>query len=74
MQGVVVMRFRRVMDHDVAVSNQPIDQGRICNIALHEGEAVFWQTRNRREVARIGQLVQDGDVAVRVFKNIVDKI
>ena len=46
MQGIVVVRLGRVVDHHVGVGHEPVDQGGVADIALHEAEALLRKARS----------------------------
>ena len=64
--GVVVVGLGGVVHDDVVARHQPIQQFRVADVAHDELHAVGGQPGDVLGVAGVGQLVQDGDVDVRV--------
>ncbi len=64
--GVVVVGLRGVVHDRVMAGNDPIEQLRVADVADDELHAVGGQARDVLGVAGVGQLVQNGDVHVRV--------
>ena len=64
--GVVVVGLCGVMHDGVVARHQSIEQSGIADVAHDELHAVGGQPRDVLGVAGVGQLVQDGDVDLRV--------
>ena len=64
--GVVVVTLGRVVHDGVVAGDQLIEQGGVTYVAHDELHTVGGQARDVLDVARVGQLIQDGDVDVRV--------
>ena len=64
--GVVVVGLGRVVHDRVVAGDQPIEQLGVADVAHDELDAVGGQPGDVLGVAGVGQLVQDGDVDVRV--------
>ena len=64
--GVVVVALGGVVDDRVVAGDDPIEQLRVADVAHDELHAVRGQPGDVLGVAGVGQLVQDGDVDVRV--------
>lgn len=64
--GVVVVALGRVVHDRVVARHQPIEQPRVADVAHDELHAVRRQPGDVLGVAGVGQLVQDGDVDVRM--------
>ena len=73
--GVVVMALGGVVHDRVVARHQLIEQGGVADIAHDELHAVGGQAGDVLGVAGVGQLVQDGDVDVRVVvDHVVDEV
>ena len=64
--GVVVVGLRGVVHDGIVAGDQLVEQSGIADVAHDELHAVGGQARDVLGVAGVGQLVQDGDVDVRV--------
>ena len=64
--GVVVVALGGVVDDRVVAGDDPIEQLRVADVTDDELDPVLGQPRDVLGVAGVGQLVQDGDVDVRV--------
>ena len=64
--GVVVVGLRGVVHDRVVARHQPVEQRGIADVAHDELHAVGGQPRDVLGVAGVGQLVQDGNMYVRV--------
>lgn len=64
--GVVVVALGGVVHDGVVARDDAVQQLRVADIAHDELHAVVGQARDVLGVAGVGQLVQDGDVDVRV--------
>ncbi len=64
--GVVVVALGGVVDDRVVAGDDPIEQLRVADVAHDELHAVGGQPGDVLGVAGVGQLVQDGDVDVRM--------
>lgn len=73
--GVVVVGLGGVVDHGVGLGDQAVDQGGVADVAHDELDAVRGQPRDVLGVARVGQLVEDGDVDAGVLaRDVVDEV
>ena len=73
--GVVVVALGGVVHDRVVARYQPIEQPGVADVAHDELHAVGGQARDVLGVAGVGQLVQDGDVDVRmVVHDIVHEV
>ena len=73
--GVVVVALGGVMHDRVVAGDQPVQQPGVADVADDELHAVRRQPRDVLGVAGVGQLVQDGDVDVRmVVHDIVHEV
>ncbi len=64
-----------VVDHGIGPGDQAVDQGGIADVAHDELDAVRGQARDVVGVAGVGQLVEHGDVDVRVLAHdVVDEV
>ena len=73
--GVVVVALGGVVDDRVVAGDQPVQQLRVADVAHDELHAVGGQPGDVLGVAGVGQLVQDGDVDVRVVvHHVVDEV
>ena len=64
--GVVVVALGGVVHDRVVAGDQPVQQPGVADVAHDELHAVGGQPRDVLGVAGVGQLVQDGDVDLRV--------
>ena len=74
LQRVVVVGFRRVVDHDVGVRHQAVNHRGVADVPVHEPETLRRQALERLQVAGVGELVQDRDMAAGVFHDVVDEV
>ena len=58
----------------IRLGEQPINEGRVGDVALHEAHPVLREPRQRRAVARVGQLVEHRHVVVGVRDDVVDEV
>lgn len=73
--GVVVVALGGVVDDGVVARHQPVQQVGVADVAHDELHAAGGQPRDVLGVAGVGQLVQDGDVHVRVVvHDVVDEV
>lgn len=73
--GVVVVGLGGVVDHGVRLGDQAVDQGGVADVANDELDAVGGQPGDVVGVAGVGQLVEHGDVDVRVLAHdVVDEV
>ena len=64
--GVVVVALGGVVHDRVVAGDDPIEQLRVADVTDDELDPVLGQPRDVLGVARVGQLVQDGDVYLGV--------
>ena len=64
--GIVVVRLGRVMHDRVMPRHDFVEQIRIANVAHHELHTILGQARDVLRIARVRELVQNGDMHVRV--------
>ncbi len=73
--GVVVVGLGGVVDHGVGLGDQAVDQLGVADVAHDELDAARGQARDVLWVAGVGQLVEHGDVDVRVLAHdVVDEV
>ena len=73
--GVVVVGLGGVVDHGVRLGHEAVDQAGVADVANDELDAVRGQARDVVGVARVGQLVEHGDVDARVLAHdVVDEV
>ena len=73
--GVVVVGLGGVVDHGVRLGDQAVDQGGVADVANDELDAVGGQPGDVVGVARVGQLVEHGDVDAGVLAHdMVDEV
>ena len=73
--GVVVVALGGVVHDGVVARHQPVQQLRVADVAHDELDAVGGQPGDVLGVAGVGQLVQDGDVDIRmVIHDVVDEV
>ena len=73
--GVVVVALGGVVHNRVVAGDEPVEQLGVADVAHDELDPILGQARDVLGVAGVGQLVQDGDVDVRVVvHDIVDEI
>lgn len=65
--GIVVVRLGRVMHDRVMPRHDPVEQIRIADVAHHELHTILGQARDVLRIARVRELVQNGDMHVRVM-------
>lgn len=63
---IVVVGFGRVVHDRVVARNDPVEQIRVADVAVHELDTVLGQARDVLDVARVGQGIQYGHVHVRM--------
>ena len=64
--GIVVVRLGRVMHDRVMPRHDFVEQVRVADVAHHELHTVLGQARDVLRIARVRELVQNGDMHVRV--------
>jgi len=60
-QRIVVVRFCGEMDDDVMGLDQLVDDGRVADRALDEGESLGGKAGQGSLVAGVGERIEDGD-------------
>ena len=64
--GIVVVRLGRVMHDRVMPRHDFVEQVRVADVAHHELHTVLGQARDVLRIARVRELVQNGDMHVRM--------
>ena len=73
--GVVVVGLGGVVDHGVGLGHEAVDQVGVADVAHDELDAVGGQPGDVLGVARVGQLVEHGDVDAGVLAHdVVDEV
>ena len=65
--GVVVVGLRGVVDHGVVAGDDALEQRPVADVAHHELDPPGVQPRDVLRVARVGELVEHGDMHLRVL-------
>ena len=65
--GIIVVRFRGEVHNGVAFRHQTVEQRGVADIPHHQFDLRLRQSRDVLRIARIRQLVQYGDVHVRMI-------
>jgi len=65
--AVVVVGFRRVMHDRVMTGNDPVEQFRVADIAVHELHTITKNAPDVLQVARIRQRIQDRHMHIRMM-------
>ena len=73
-QGVVVVRFRSVVDNSVCLADQLVSQLAVGNVAYDELEAGFRKTLQRRSICGVGHLIQHSNSVISVIDEVVNKV
>jgi len=73
-QRVVVVRLGGVVHDGVRIGEQDVDELGIDDVALDEPHAVLGEPVERGAVARVGQLVEDGDMGIGVADDVVHEV
>lgn len=67
-EGIIVVRLRGEMDHQVTVADQLIHQGGVADVAFDEAHLVLGQPGEVCSVARVRQLVNHSDRVTGVMR------
>lgn len=73
-ERVVVVALGGIVHDCVRLGGEPVDEGRIRDVPVHEGEAVVRKAVERGPVARVGELVEHGHVVVGVLDHVVHEV
>ena len=73
-QGVVVVRFRSVVNDSVCLADQFVSQLAVGDVAYDELEAGFRKTLQRRSICGVGHLIQHSNSVISVIDEVVNKV
>ncbi len=73
-QRVVVVGLGGEVHDEIVGAHQAVDQGRVADVALHQGAALRGQPIEGPAVAGVGQPVEDGDLKIRVRQRMSNEV